>query len=35
LEQDARKRISAVVCDAVSSGFTSAHSGGQEREDFF
>ena len=27
LEEDARKRISAVVCDAVSSGLTSAHGG--------
>jgi len=35
LEEDARKWISAVVCDAVAGQLASAHSGMERREDVF
>ena len=35
LEQDARKRIGGMFADGVRSRLAGAHSGGQERKDFF
>ena len=35
LEQDARKRVGGMVADGIAGSLTSAHSGGQEREDVF